>query len=232
MHAQSDYDPRALERRESGCFDIAPHRLSMSERMWGIRFRQLLPLEVARGIFAVVSDFERTMSFAIQNYSTIFESDPKDMRFFPDPLTDAKRRYYLEMGDFFEFIENDRTVGFLILTPHDWSTCYIRGAGALPSHQGKRLGSRLLAHLTEPLREAGVQRLEADTSPSNLAVIHLLARDRYNPTGMVLTDRWGAHIKLTKFLARPAEDAFLRQYCTGINYQQRTAADPSQPRKE
>jgi hypothetical protein len=70
--------------------------------------------------------------------------------------------------------------------------------------------------------------LEADTSPSNLAVIHLLARDRYNPTGMVLTDRWGAHVKLTKFLADPAEDAFLRQFCTGINYQQRGARQAPQ----
>jgi len=223
MHAQSSGESPSQLSRPSGFYGIAPPRSSMSERMWGIRFSDLLPLEVTRGIHAVVSDFERTMTFALENYSTIFESDPKDMRFFPDPLTEAKRRYYVEMGDFFEFVEEGRTVGFLILTPHDWSTCYIRGAGALQSHQGKRLGSRLLAHLTEPLRAAGVQRIEADTSPSNLAVIHLLARDRYNPTGMVLTDRWGANIKLTKFLARPAEDAFLQQYCTGINYQQRGA---------
>lgn len=193
----------------------------MSERIWGIRFEDILPLEVSQGVYAVVSDFERTMSFANQNYSLIFESDPRDMRFFPDPLTEIKQRYYREMGDFFEFVEDDTTVGFMILTPEDWSTCYIRGAGALPSHQGRRLGSRLLAHLVEPLRQAGVQRLEADTSPANLAVLHLLVRDRYNPTGMVLTDRWGAHVKLTKFLSRPAEDVFLQQFCTGINYQQR-----------
>jgi ribosomal protein S18 acetylase RimI-like enzyme len=228
MHAHSSGAVSPDPPCESGFFGTTPRRPTMSERLWGIRFCELLPVEVTRGIRAVVSDFERTMAFALDNYSTIFESDPRDMRFFPDPMTDSKRRYYLEMGDFFEFIEGDRTVGFLILTPHDWSTCYIRGAGSLPSHQGKRLGSRLLAHLTGPLRDAGVQRLEADTSPSNLAVIHLLARDRYNPTGMVLTDRWGTHVKLTKFLSRPAEDVFLQQYCTGINYQQRGADDAPQ----
>ena len=45
------------------------------------------------------------------------------------------------------------------------------------------------------LKAAGVERIEAETSPTNLAVIHLLSRMRFNPSGTVLTDRRGGLIE-------------------------------------
>ena len=38
---------------------------------------------------------------------------------------------------------------------------------------------------------------------------HLLSRLRFNPSGTVLTDRWGALLKFTRFLDDAAEQVFL-----------------------
>ena len=81
---------------------------------------------------------------------------------------------------------------------------------------------RFFPEMFAVLRAAGVERVEADTSPSNMATLHLLSRLRFNPTGTVLTDRWGAHIKFTRYLDDAAEQVFLDQFCTGVRYQRRS----------
>jgi len=60
--------------------------------------------------------------------------------------------------------------------------------------------------------------------------VHLLTSLNFNVTGSVLSDRWGAQVRLTRFLDAQSEDVFLRQFCAGVAYQlrdrvQRAAAD-------
>ncbi|MBN1612114.1 MAG: GNAT family N-acetyltransferase [Polyangiaceae bacterium] len=196
----------------------APMR--MSEALWGIRWEEILPRQIDYDVVVIASSFEQSLPFIEANYSRIFEEE-EDARFSHPSSTDPRVRYYRTVGDFFEFKQGDRTVALLIGTAADWSTYYIRSAAALPEVQGKKLIQRFFPEMFEVLKAGGVERVEADTSPSNMATLHLLSRLRFNPSGTVLTDRWGAHIKFTRYLDDAAEQVFLDQFCTGVRYQRR-----------
>jgi hypothetical protein len=203
--------------------DTSPHSarpVRLSETLWGLRFCAHLPYQVSDGVTVQESSFEESLPFMRAHYSRIFCEDAGSP-FAAAKLDDAKARYYRVAGDFFEFKAGADTVALLVGTPVDWSTYYIRSAAALPEFQGKKVVQRFFPVLFGLLRGAGVERVEADTSPSNMATLHLLTRLRFNPTGTVLSDRFGALVHFTRFLDENSEDVFVRSLCTGIPYQLR-----------
>ena len=140
-------------------------------------------------------------------------------------MSAAKTRYYEVFGDFFEFFHGDELAGLLVCTPTDWSSYYIRSAAMLPKFQGRRIVQHFYTSVLFPtLQRAGVERVEFDTSPSNMAMMHIATRLRFNNTGTILSERWGAMIHFTKFLAVDKEEVFLRQFCAGVKYQTRERA--------
>jgi N-acetylglutamate synthase-like GNAT family acetyltransferase len=194
----------------------------LSQRLWGIDWQNELPIAVTQDgrVRAEFSTLVESLPFINAHYRSIFEHNAASP-FQAAGLTDAKATYYREVADFFEFKCDGRTVGLLIGTPVDWSSYYLRSAAVLPEVQGKKIIQRFLPLLFERLRVAGVERIEADTSPSNMATLHLLTRLRFNVTGTALTERWGANVHFTKFLSDDGENIFLRQYCSGVTYQLR-----------
>jgi hypothetical protein len=193
----------------------------LSELMWGLDWSRHLPLDVGNDVVVTASSLEEALPFIQSYYSEIFEESPDDRRFWREPLSQARIRYYQQVGDFFEFKHDRRTVGLMIGTMSDWSTYYIRSAGVLKQYQGLHLVQRLFRPLLGWLRDAGVSRVEIDTAPSNQAIVQILMRLRFNPSGTVLSDRWGVNARFTKFLDEGAEEVFLRQYCSGVLYQLR-----------
>jgi hypothetical protein len=110
----------------------------------------------------------------------------------------------------------------VIGTPLDWSSYYIRTAALLPECQGRQPIQHFFSSLVFPiLRSAGVERVELDVAPSNLAMMHVVTRLRFNASGTLLTERWGAHVHFTKFLDEDSERVFISQFCTGPKYQLR-----------
>jgi len=196
-----------------------------SRELWGVDWRAALPRRLTQdGIELRCSDIERALPFVAAHYGAIFEEDPASNRFFSEPFDGAKLRYYRQ-ADVFEMVDRGETVGVAIGGPSDWSTYYLRTMGVLPSHQGRQLPRCIFPFMFEVLSGAGVRRFELDTSPSNMATIQVLTRMRFNVTGQTLSDRWGALLRLTKFLDQGAEDVFLDSFCTGIRYQTRDRAD-------
>jgi hypothetical protein len=193
----------------------------LSQVLWGFSWSEILPYRIgADGVVAVASSFDSALPFIHNHYAEIFHEDPT-VSPFVTKVDAARQRYYRAAGDFFEFVHEGRTVGLLIGTPIDWGSYYIRSAAALPSYQGKKVIQRFFPVLFEHLKRAGVERVEADTSPANMATMHLLTRLRFNMTGTVLSERWGAHVHFTKFLDEASEGVFLEQFCSGVKYQLR-----------
>jgi len=194
---------------------------TLSERLWDIDWDRVLPYSFDDGFSAVRSNLALSAAFISEHYPTIFEeSDDSPFR---TQLSSAKARYY-ELSDFVEFRREGRVVGLVVSAPSDWSTYYVRSAALLPSVQGSAVIRRLFARIVFPiLAEAGVERVETDVSPSNTAMVHIVTRLSFNATGSLLTDRWGAHTRFTKFLSRQSEDVFLNQFCSGVKYQLRDA---------
>ena len=193
-----------------------------SKGIWNIDWDEHLPFALSTdGTTVEYSTFERASSFLAAHLAAIVEEEPSASPFLQRATTEAKTRYLRQNADYFEFKDGDVTAGMMICTPVDWSTYYIRLTAILPEYHGRKLPQRLLPKLFEVLKGAGVERVETETSPSNLAVMHIMNRFRFNVTGTVLSERWGALVRFTKFLDDESEQVFLRQFCTGIRYQAR-----------
>lgn len=195
----------------------------MSQQLWGIEWAAQLPFE-SGGFRVELSNYTRAKLFVAANYAAVFEEDAAASPFATD-FSAVKHRYYEVFGDFFEFFHGDELAGLLICTPTDWSSYYIRSAAMIPKFQGHSIIQKFYTSVLFPvLQRAGVERVEFDTSPSNLAMMHIAARLRFNNAGTILSERWGAMIHFTKFLAADKEDVFLRQFCAGVKYQTRERA--------
>jgi RimJ/RimL family protein N-acetyltransferase len=198
----------------------------LSQELWDLDWSRLLPLDVGDGVTVTASSLEEALPFIQAHYAEIFEESPDDHRFWHEPMSQARVRYYQQVGDFFEFKRAGQTIGLMIGTVTDWSTYYIRSAAVLKAYQGLHLVQRLVRALCGWLKEAGVARVELDTAPSNLAMVQIVTRLRFNLSGTVLSERWGVNTRFTKFLDQTAENVFLRQYCSGVQYQLRERAEP------
>lgn len=195
-------------------------RAPLSQTLWGIDWRQALPYRKGK-LDVVSSQFGAARKFVEEHYRTVFEEQPGPNPFASDASL-AKARYYEIAGDFFEVVRDDTTVGLLICTPSDWSSYYIRSAALLPQYQGARIIQSFYTDVLFPsLQKAGVERIELDTSPANLAMMHIATRLKFNQTGTLLSERWGALVHFTKFLSPERENVFLRQFCAGVKYQLR-----------
>jgi ribosomal protein S18 acetylase RimI-like enzyme len=195
-------------------------RETLSKTLWGIDWSEHLPLRIRDDIVAHASTFEQSLPFVRDNYRAIFHEDAQSP-FSTTRVNAKKERYYRLAGDFFEFKDGDKTVGLLVGTPVDWSTYYIRSAAVLPEYSGRGILQRYMPAFFSVLRAAGIERVEADTQPSNLATMHILTRLSFNVTGTSLSERWGAQVHLTRFLDEGCEDVFLKQFCAGAKPQRR-----------
>jgi hypothetical protein len=98
--------------------------------------------------------------------------------------------------------------------PIDWSSYYIRTAALLPDYRGRDLNAKLITLLSNELANAGVERIEADTSPTNAAVLQVLCLELdFRVTSTSMSERWGGLVHLTRFLTERAETVFHRQFC-------------------
>jgi hypothetical protein len=54
-------------------------------------------------------------------------------------------------------------------------------------------------------------------SPSNATMLHVATRLGFISSGTLLSDRWGALVRFTKFLDTPSESVFTRQFCSQLS---------------
>jgi ribosomal protein S18 acetylase RimI-like enzyme len=183
----------------------------LSWRLWDLDWRRHLPWHY-EGIAVEHASFDDALPFMEANYGTIFEAEAMASRFLASPMTPAKTRFCREM-DVFLFRDAGTTVGVLMSHPTDWSTYYLRSAAVLPAYRARNLMSRCIEATWEPLAAAGVERVEAETAASNAVVVRLLMGLGFAITSIANSERFGAMVRLTKFLQEDAEATFLRQFC-------------------
>ncbi len=189
-----------------------PH---LSEALWDLDFADHFPLEVSTdGVSVGVGTPADVLEFFGEHHSSLFGAS-EGSRFWSGDGADAKARYLERVCDIFVFSHEGRSVGVFIGNPIDWSTYYIRMTAFVREYQGKALYARFLSKLFALLSSAGVSRVEAETAPSNLSCVSALVRQRFMASGSVLTERWGALTRFTKYLDSGPESVFLEQFCHG-----------------
>jgi hypothetical protein len=102
--------------------------------------------------------------------------------------------------------------GVWIGHPSDWSTFYARSMALLPEFRGRGFFLDFFTRVAATLKGAGVERIESETAPTNVAVNLGFVRLGWVVTGTVNTDRWGTMLRYTKFLSPEAERCFQRQF--------------------
>jgi hypothetical protein len=184
----------------------------LSELLWGIRWGNILPIECTEGVTVHAASYDEAMRFVRAHYEEIFPSVPGSP-FGRVEINPAKERYYRHAADFFEFRKSGEAVAILICDPTDWGTYYIRSAGAKRDCQGHGAIQRFFPFLFETLARAGVERVEAEAAPTNPTSIQHLTRLGFRITGTLMTERWGALVRLVKFLSPERENVFVSQFC-------------------
>lgn len=185
--------------------------MSQSRRLWGLCWDTVLPWSID-DVSVEVGTFADALPFIRDHYARIFGEGSAPGRFLSDPMTGAKRRFGDEM-DVLAFRHEDSTVGLLMAHPLDWSTYYMRSVALLPEYRDRRLLTRLVERTFSPLREVGVERIEGDCAPTNGAMMRMLVGLGFLVTSTANSERWGAHVRFTKYLRDDAEDVFARQFC-------------------
>jgi RimJ/RimL family protein N-acetyltransferase len=202
--------------------------VTLSQRWWGLDWRAVLPfdLEDGRAEFATMAD---VLPFVKEHYPAIFGAKDVESRFLENPMTEAKRRFFAEM-DFFLYRVEGEVAGVFMAHPWDWTSYYLRSTGILPQYRERGLMTQFFARLDEPLREAGVERIEAEVSPANTPIIRVLSGHGYIVTGQVASERWGLLLRYTKFLSEGASAVFRRQYTAmTVSRRRETPTDRSRP---
>lgn len=223
MLPQETFSERSTGSAQRSSRELSPTRSAgptrLSQTLWGLDWERVLPCTFSDGFVARASSLAGSAEFVRDHYAAIFEQTSDSP--FANDLSEAKARYY-ELADFIQFVRGDSVVGLVIGAPSDWGTYYVRSAAVLPEQHGAAIVQRFFYRVLFPvLTEHGVERVEADVAPSNLAMVHIVTRAQFNASGTFLTERWGAHTRFTKFLSPNSEQVFLKQFCSGVKYQLR-----------
>lgn len=199
------------------------HSASLSKKLWDLDWSRILPWSFEE-VTVESGTFDDALPFIAENYARIFGTEDGQSRFLVEAMTTAKRRFGAEM-DVFLFRAEGKTIGVVMSHPSDWSTYYMRSAAYLPEYRGRHLATRFLERICEPLRNAGVVRVESDVAPSNVPMLKAHLAEGFVASSMTSSERWGLLVRLTKFLQDEAEAVFVRQFC-GIAVKNRKITKP------
>ena len=206
--------PDATDR--SGVYRSSLPPQTLSERFWGLDFGKRLPRVLSRdGVQAVRGDLGRVRDFLVQAFPTFTE---EELGASPNPrMAEAKRHYLLTASDLIELQHEGRTVGVIVGAPEDWSSYYVRIFAVLPEYQRPALTRRFAREcLFEPLAEHGVERVVAETWPTNIAMSRGFTEMNFHVTGHQLSERWGALVRYTKFLDPARAAAFAGRFAAAL----------------
>lgn len=204
MSAQNSH--AELGRTATAREDVAP----LSLRLWDLDWSELLPWKLEDGIYVERGTFEQALPFMKEQYGEVFGL--KESAFLVEPMTDAKRRFLSE-ADVFLFRDEGKTFGIFIGHPSDWSTYYMRTTAFTEAYRGRGFFKGFVASLLSVLENAGVTRVEAEVSTANPRVLGLLAGLGFVTTALETSERWGAVVRLTRFLKVESSSVFRKQFC-------------------
>lgn len=190
----------------------AHRNCSASRRLWGLDWGAVLPWSIG-DVSVAYGTFADALEFIGEHYAQIFRT--AESPFFSEPIDGAKRRFY-DDADTFLYRHAGRTVGIFVAHPSDWATYYMRTAALLPEYRSRGIVSEFMQRICEPLRAAGVARLEGDVSPSNQPMMRLHVGQGFQANASACSERWGLMVHFTRYLRPEAEAIFQRQFCSVV----------------
>jgi RimJ/RimL family protein N-acetyltransferase len=184
----------------------------LSKRWFGLDWREHLPWQLC-GVSVEVGEMDDVLPFIERLYPQLFWREGDD-GWLDDGMSAAKLRFF-EDADVFLIKDDGELVGLEIAHPTDWSTYYLRTHALLPAYRGRGIMAEMMKRRSEVLATVGVQRIEGDVVPANVAQMIAHTKIGCVVTGTLNTDRWGALVRITKYIESNSDDVFRKQFCCG-----------------
>jgi GNAT superfamily N-acetyltransferase len=187
----------------------------MNEKISALRTKYF-PLKLNDGYEIVVADKKTVREFLNKHFEAVF---PKSSNALPTLLINKERESAIEAlvkdsgydslhQEHFLFTFKGEPVGWSTGETADFMTYYMRNSGIIPEHQNKKLYSQFLAHFADYIKEIGYERLTSQHKADNSEILITKLKAGFVISGMDFDERWGALVRVTKFLHADRESAF------------------------
>lgn len=187
-------------------------KVSVSQRIWGIDWKKHLP-SICNGYSLEVSSYEEFCATRNRPESFLVTSETTNSNsFMKETNPTAKENYLREVSDFFVFKKDGEIVGVAVGDMLDWSTYYARFCFVAHAHRSHGLNNHYAQTLERVCVQYGVEKVCCDVSPANQGQVARMTQIGWMYTGSVLSERFGANLRLTKFLSRECQDVYNRNF--------------------
>ena len=179
-------------------------------------------MEIADNVIARSVD-EGELSTVIASLWTKVFSANENISFFQVPRArfEAVKRLLNEFSkthtERWVFYAGERPIGWSIGEMDDESTFYMRNSGLLPEFRRKGIYSSFLIQFTEELKMLGYERITSHHQMNNNPVIIAKLKAGFTIIGTELDERYGAQVKLVKYLQEDRARASRRLFSLGDN---------------
>jgi len=205
---------------------------SYSSKLFGIDWNKYYPHKIVGKPFTIrKTTYSEVQEFIKKNRDKLDLSKYGEGLF--QSMEESRERdiYYKQFVDCF-IIENDKDkVGIFMSNPSDWSTYYLRYSIFILEYRNLGLFTYVHKYLLEVLNNYNIHRVEADVSSSHIGNIHVYTKLKFILTSTILSDRWGATVRFTKYLSDKHELTFFNQFCDGVRPQLRADKTESKERR-
>ena len=187
---------------------------ALSQILWGIDWSHFLT--DIQGNSGKIYHCQLEMGLNRPEFNDFLEKSGQEFQnnqnFESEQPCDLKKKFYSDISDTFSITTESKTVGLIISAPIDWETYHIRYVHIDPNFRREGLSYIFLEEIFNILKQHSIKRIETESSPMNRSSIGLCKKLGFIQTGNILSDRWGALIKWTKFLDKKLENIFFRQF--------------------
>ncbi len=183
----------------------------LSEIILGLDWRNYLPLSIGQyHLHASTADEFYQLKKSSQSF--ILTSETSEDSFVKDINSELKDRYLRHACDFFVFKKGTEVVGTAICEVNDWTTYYLRYITINPHHRNNNLTLEFVRVIENVVKEFKIEKITCDVSPANLSQVSRMSQAGYVYTGNVLSERFGANLRLTKFLKDESWKAYNKNF--------------------
>ena len=191
----------------------APLEFRLSEKIWNIDFTPLYKSSLGDPSITLVPGSLAQVKAFFKKYEKEMKREVSGPQFTQADFRASRENYYTYVADIFFFIHQHKEVGIFIGNAIDWTSYYLRYAWIDPAFRGQGVIPNFFSQLASLLKATGVDRIEGDVCPTNAISMQMFNRLGYQVTGYTLSNKWGALVKIVKFLPETEETLFQTQFC-------------------
>ena len=178
-----------------------------SKNILGISWQEILPI-VWEDYWLDHSSYDEFVNIRDTPGSFFVTSDNSNDNFLKDKNSYLKEKYLRHFCDFFTIKLGQKIIGVVVCEILDWSSYYLRFITIEKEHRNKNLTLKFVSVVESVMANVGIDKVICDVSPANLGQVGRMSSAGYLCTGSFLSERFGANLRLTRYLSEDSKKKF------------------------